>query len=205
MAVCGPKTTAHEGLLPAADRMLQVLNPFETHPNDKRGQQKKKGWRVTRDAGVSTKVYLDTSVYNRPFDDQTQPRIWLETLAFGVILQMIEAGSIELVTSSVLEYGNSRNPFQLRRNWVARCSRLAEFYYEADERVRQRAEALEQEGLRAIDALHVACAEAAGSEYFLTCDDRLIRGYQEEKTRVLNPVDFVVRFAEVEDDRNSDA
>ncbi len=27
------------------------------------------------------KVYLDTSVYNRPFDDQTQPRIWLETMA----------------------------------------------------------------------------------------------------------------------------
>jgi len=39
------------------------------------------------------KVYLDTSVYNRLFDDQTQPRIWLETLAFAVILQMIEAGS----------------------------------------------------------------------------------------------------------------
>lgn len=32
-------------------------------------------------------VYLDTSVYNRPFDDQTQPRIWMETLALSVILQ----------------------------------------------------------------------------------------------------------------------
>ena len=36
------------------------------------------------------KVYLDTSVYNRPFDDQTQPRICLETLAFVVVLQMVE-------------------------------------------------------------------------------------------------------------------
>ena len=56
------------------------------------------------------KVYLDTSVYNRPFDDQTQPRIWLETLAFALILQMVEAESIQLITSSVLEYENSRNP-----------------------------------------------------------------------------------------------
>ncbi len=44
------------------------------------------------------KVYLDTSVYNRLFDDQTQPRIWLETLAFAVILQIVETGSLELVT-----------------------------------------------------------------------------------------------------------
>lgn len=139
------------------------------------------------------KVYLDTSVYNRPFDDQTQPRIWLETLAFAVILQMVEAGSLDLVTSSVLEYENSRNPFRLRRNWVARCSRLASVHQEVDEDIKGRAEELEQQGLKAVDALHVACAEAAGSEYFLTCDDRLGRRYPGEKLRVLNPVDFVVR------------
>jgi hypothetical protein len=78
------------------------------------------------------KVYLDTSVYNRPFDDQTQPRIWLETLAFAVILQMIEAGSVTLVTSSVLEYENNRSPFQLRRNWVTRCSSLAGVHHKVD-------------------------------------------------------------------------
>jgi hypothetical protein len=61
--------------------------------------------------GLHLKVYLDMSVYNRPFDDQTQPRIWLETLALGIILQMIEAGEIELVSSSVLRYEHSRNPF----------------------------------------------------------------------------------------------
>jgi len=138
------------------------------------------------------KVYLDTNVYNRPFDDQTQPRIWLETLAFAVILQMIEAETVELVTSSVLEYENSRNPFLLRRNWVDHCSRLASYHHRVDERTRRRAEELERQGIKAIDALHVACAEAAGCEYFLTCDDRVVRRYQGERLRVLNPVDFVV-------------
>jgi hypothetical protein len=47
---------------------------------------------------MNPKVYLDTSVYNRPFDEQRQARIWLETLAFSVILQMIENHDIELVT-----------------------------------------------------------------------------------------------------------
>ncbi|WP_242045439.1 MULTISPECIES: hypothetical protein [unclassified Calothrix] len=58
-----------------------------------------------------TRVYLDTSVYNRPFDDQTQPKIFLETQAIILILQMVEARLIELVSSSVLDYENSRNPF----------------------------------------------------------------------------------------------
>jgi hypothetical protein len=51
-----------------------------------------------------TRVYLDTSIYNRPFDDQTQPKIFLETQAVILILQMVEARIIELVSSSVLEY-----------------------------------------------------------------------------------------------------
>lgn len=62
-----------------------------------------------------TRVYLDTSIYNRPFDDQTQPKIFLETQAIILILQMVEARLIELVNSSVLEYENSRNPFVVNK------------------------------------------------------------------------------------------
>ena len=52
-------------------------------------------------------------------------------------------------------------------------------------------EALEQAGVGVVDALHLACAEAAASEYFLTCDDRVTRRYQ-GSLRVLNPVEFVL-------------
>jgi len=130
-------------------------------------------------------------VYNRPFDDQTQPRIWLETLAFVVVLQMIEAGDVELVRSPVLEYENSRNPSSLRRRWVNRCLDLASHYHKVDSIISERAQELEKKGLQAIDALHLACAEAAESEYFLTCDDRVIQRYQGQ-VKVLNPADFVL-------------
>lgn len=145
--------------------------------------------------GMGQRIYLDTSVYNRPFDDQTQPRIWLETLAFAMILQMVESGALELVGSSVLGYENSRNPFLLRREWVSRCLKLASHHQAVDEGIERCAQELEQQGLNAIDALHVACAEAAGAAYFLTCDDRVVRRYRDKKLQVLNPVNFVMLIA----------
>lgn len=142
---------------------------------------------------MAIKVYLDTNVYNRPFDDQTQPRIWLETLAFAVILQMTDAGSIALVSSSVLAYENSRNPVPARRRWVERCLAGADVYQPVDEDIRARAEELEEAGVRPLDALHIACAEAAGSNLFLTCDDHLTSHYEGE-LKVMSPVDFVVSY-----------
>jgi predicted nucleic acid-binding protein len=137
------------------------------------------------------KIYLDTSVYNRPFDDQTQPRIWLETLALALILQLVEAGEATLVNSTVLEFENSRNPFSLRQDWMARCLSQATAYQYIDGTIRKRAESLEKRGLTAIDSLHVACAESAGVDYFLTCDDRLLKKQKHITVLSMNPLDFV--------------
>lgn len=143
---------------------------------------------------MNEKVYLDTSVYNRPFDDQKQARIWLETLAFSVILQLIEHGEIELVTSSVLAYETSRNPYEQRREWVSRVSQLARIHQLVDEPIRQRANALAVNRIKSFDALHLACAETAVADYFVTCDDRLIRHYKSSshaKMVICNPPEFV--------------
>lgn len=137
------------------------------------------------------RMYLDTSVYNRPFDDQTQARISLETLAYTVILQMIESGAIELASSTMLEYENSRNPFALRKRAVSHYLTLASYRQTLNESIKQRAQEMEQQGLKAMDALHLACAEAAGCEFFLTCDDQVVRRGV-GKIQVLNPVDFVL-------------
>lgn len=139
------------------------------------------------------KIYVDTSAYNRPFDDQTQPRIFLETQAVVVVLLLVEAEALEIVSSSILEYENSRNQSALERQWVNGRLQLAKFYQEVNEAIFERARELEQQGLGTMDALHVACAEAAGSEYFLTCDDRLIRRYR-GSLNVLTPVNFVLEM-----------
>ncbi|MEB3289817.1 MAG: PIN domain-containing protein [Leptolyngbya sp.] len=138
---------------------------------------------------------MDTSAYNRPFDDQTQPKIFLETQAVVIILQMVEAKAIELVRSSVLDYENSRNPYLLKQEAMSRYLKLAEVRQEVNEVIRQRAEALEQNGLKAMDALHVACAEALNSHYFITCDKRLINRCSELTMKVINPVDFILEMS----------
>lgn len=111
-----------------------------------------------------TRVYLDTSVYNRPFDDQTQPKVFLETQAVILILQMVEAKLIELVSSSVLEYENSRNPFSVNQQSMEQYLQIATLRVLLNENIRVRAKQLEQQGIKAIDALHVACAEASQSD-----------------------------------------
>ncbi|MBW4650024.1 MAG: PIN domain-containing protein [Kastovskya adunca ATA6-11-RM4] len=142
-----------------------------------------------------TSVYLDTSAYNRPFDDQTQPKIFLETQAVVIILQMVEAKAVELISSSVLEYENDRNPHPINQEAMSRYLQLAELRQEVDEAIRQKAEDLEQNGLKAIDALHVACAEAINSDYFITCDKRLINRCSGLTMKVMNPADFVLEMS----------
>ena len=137
------------------------------------------------------KIYIDTSVYNRPFDDQTQPRIWLETLALGLILQLVESREATLVNSSVLEFENSQNPFPLRREWMERCLSLATEYESVDEAIRDRAREYEKQGISAIDALHIATAESANVDFFIASDDRLLKKGKQFKVKSMNPVDFV--------------
>jgi predicted nucleic acid-binding protein len=142
-----------------------------------------------------TKIYLDTSAYNRPFDNQTQPKIFLESQAVAIILQMIETELFQLVSSSVLEYENSRNPYPIKQEAMNRSLKMAQLRQEVNEPIQQRAEQLEHNGLKAIDALHVACAEAVGSDWFITCDKRLINRCSGLTMKVVNPVDFVLEMS----------
>jgi predicted nucleic acid-binding protein len=88
---------------------------------------------------------------------------------------------------------NSRNPFPLRQRWVEKCLRLAGASVTLNDPIKSRALALEQAGFKALDALHLACAEAADAESFLTCDDRLIRRYSGQII-VQSPVTFTTNL-----------
>ena len=43
------------------------------------------------------KIYLDNCCFNRPYDDQTQERIYLESIAKMYIQQLIVDNKIEFV------------------------------------------------------------------------------------------------------------
>lgn len=137
------------------------------------------------------RIYLDTSVLNRPFDDQSQVKIFLETQAFLLILTLIESQKIALVSSSILDYENSRNSRLDRANAVKIWLSLSKTYQKLTPEIRLRAKALEEMGVKSLDALHIASAEASGSDYFITCDKRLINRCQALDLPVMNPTYFI--------------
>jgi hypothetical protein len=55
-------------------------------------------------------LYLDLNCFNRPFDDQEQPRIATETAAVFSILQSVTEGADQLAWSDVLAFENARHP-----------------------------------------------------------------------------------------------
>ena len=71
------------------------------------------------------RIYLDTCCLQRPLDDQTQPRIRVETEAVFAILASVQAGSVTLLSSEVLEFEISRIPDEQRRREATAILKLA--------------------------------------------------------------------------------
>lgn len=121
------------------------------------------------------RVYLDNCCLNRPFDDQEQMRIRIESEAKLYIQDGIRAGTIELAWSYVVDYENSVNPFEERKQTIAQWKlRACTDTSETPETLAQ-ATALHALGLKPKDALHIACAVTAGCDYFVTTDDGILR------------------------------
>jgi len=122
------------------------------------------------------RVYLDTNVYCRPFDDQTQPRIHQEAEAFVQLLDLAQRGEIELVGSEVLTFEMSRIQDSERRMRAGSYLALCAGQVMATEEQLRLAQGLERRcGLKARDALHLAAACYGRAAYCVTCDDKALR------------------------------
>jgi predicted nucleic acid-binding protein len=136
------------------------------------------------------RVYLDVCALCRPFDDQAQMRVRLETEAVQLILSYVRTGNLILITSTVHTVELSAIGDPVERAHL--LSTLAEIGVQAEvqlHEVRRRAEELSETGLGPADAAHLAFAEATGAS-FVTCDDRLVRQCRRAKSSVWcgNPV-----------------
>lgn len=139
------------------------------------------------------KLYLDMNIYNRPFDDQFQVRVRLEAMAINAILKMVKDGKFNLIWSFMLEYENSLNPYEDIRMEIDMVSALSSEYVDMAKNVLKVAKKFESKGIKSRDAIHLACAVKGKADYFLTCDDRLIKRAEIIKSNIaiMNPIDFV--------------
>ena len=63
---------------------------------------------------------------------------------------------------------------------------------ELNEDIRARAREFEAVGVKPMDSLHLACAEAAGCDWFFTTDTGILRTAKSiASVRVANPIEFV--------------
>jgi predicted nucleic acid-binding protein len=138
------------------------------------------------------RVYFDTCALNRPFDDQSQPRIRLEAEAVEHLLRAVDEGGLEWVSSEVVLFEILKTPDEVRREILLSLVRRAGPTIALSDDIGKRARELREQGLRDLDALHLASAEAAGAGVLVTTDNGFVRavaGLQPASSvQVKNPV-----------------
>ena len=119
-------------------------------------------------------IYFDNCCLNRPFDDQTQIRIHLESEAIKAILELCEQGQWRLMCSHVNYFEIARTPDESRRKKLELLISPAEVIIELTPEIILRAKVFESSGLKAFDAMHLACAETQ-ADVLLTVDDGFLK------------------------------
>ena len=142
------------------------------------------------------RVYLDVCCLNRLFDDQRQDRVRLESEAMLLILGRCEAGAWQWLSSAVVEEEVNNTPSSERRSRVRNMLSGAYNTVALTDAAIARAQELKAMGFRTYDALHLACAEQATVDVFLTTDNRVLRiatrHTAQLKVRVANPLDWLL-------------
>ena len=146
------------------------------------------------------RIYLDNCSYNRPYDDQSNMQVQLESQSKLYIQNCIKDGKYDLVTSYTLSYEVSRTPFEMRRLAIEDfIEHNAKFYVGTDREsiISEMATEIMMTGIKEKDAYHVASAIYAGCEYFISTDKRSLK-YRTDKIKLVTPVEFVLE-TEVDD------
>lgn len=165
-------------------------------------------YNIINQVGEEMKIYFDMNIYNRIFDDQTQMRIRFESMAIDILFELVEKGKYELIWSFILEYENSRNPFQDRMLHINSISNLCKETINPNDKIRLMAKDIVKfSNAKDKDALHLATAAYGICEYFITCDDKFIRTVEKNRDdlkgiiqniKLYNPIDFLRKEMDID-------
>ena len=141
------------------------------------------------------KIYLDTCCLNRPFDDQRQPRVRLESEAVTLILEKIHQQEWEWLGSDALVYEIEQTVDTERRERLILLARASDQIVGMTDKILERAEKFVTSGFDEFDAIHLASAESGNADVFLTTDDNLQKTANRNKDMfsfaVINPVTWL--------------
>lgn len=139
-------------------------------------------------------LYLDVCTLCRPFDDQQQLRIRVETDAVLLILRLIEAGRYQAALSPVhfREVAAIRDPGERLEMLEILHSIETKDITPDLQAAKERAALFNNSGMGVADAAHVAFAEQI-ADCFITCDDKLLKRCRriDLKIPAMSPVEFL--------------
>ena len=138
-------------------------------------------------------------LFNRPYDDQSQLKVAMETQCKFHIQNLIKERKLEMAVSYMLRYECSQNPFEMRKNTIFEFMNEHTHIYVGDrckKEIEEKARKIMETGIKFKDACHVASAIYAGCKYFISTDKRLLK-YQTDRIRLVTPIEFI---AETEDE-----
>jgi len=144
---------------------------------------------------MKDRLYLDNCSFNRPYDDQSLLKNYIEAEAKTYIQREILQKNIELVWSYVMDYEISFNPFSDRKNQILKWKNIAIADVSASEKVIALANDIKKRNIKPKDSLHLACAIEAKCNYFITTDGKILNK-SIENIIIINPVDYI-RIIEV--------
>lgn len=151
---------------------------------------------ITSDS-VKLTIYMDVCCLNRPFDNLSHDRVRMEAEAVKAIMLRIGRGEWDGVKSSTTILEIMRMPDQDRLIEVGLMANDLKQTVSPGVAENERAVALGRMGFMALDAMHLACAERARADVFLTTDDDILRIASREgeriKVKVENPLSWFNR------------
>ncbi len=134
------------------------------------------------------KVYLDVCCLNRPFDDQNQTRIRLESEAILIIMNQLYIKDWEWIGSDVLIVELENTPNIEKRKYLIELTKKIQTNVNITKQEIIRANKLATLGFKSFDAMHIACAESVNADIFLTTDDKLLKKSIKEKNNINIPI-----------------
>ena len=150
------------------------------------------------------KLYLDNCCYNRPYDDQTQARIHMESEAVLAIINKCKQNNDEIIGSPVLD-------FEIEQIVnIEKCNNVKNFYDQTINRrfeynvdiLKRVKELFKKTTIRTLDRFHLAFAENADVYVLLTTDDKFEKACSKIrlKLQVKNPLVFLLEVLRDDND-----
>ena len=138
---------------------------------------------------------MDSCCFCRPFDDQSQERVHIESEAILIIIKRAQQKIDEIIGSDVLSLEMARIFDEDKKQKIKDLYEITGTKVRYTEHIFERArEIMSKSSIRAFDSLHISCAEKARADILLTTDDAFEKASSrlELSIKVMNPIKYLL-------------